>query len=127
TAQLSPTIGPLVTNLLTGQLRSMAQSEAITAAERSGGRLPGSREIAVCFADLVGFTRLGEMVPPEELGRLAVRLEAMTTGVVEPPVRLIKTIGDAVMLTSAEPAPLLDAGLSLLDAADAEGDDFPQL
>ncbi len=127
TAQLSPTIGPLVTNLLTGQLRQMAQNEAITAAERSGGRLPGSREIAVCFADLVGFTRLGEMVPPEELGRLAVRLEAITTGVVQAPVRLIKTIGDAVMLTSPEPAPLLDAGLSLLDAADAESGDFPQL
>ena len=26
---------------------------------RSGGELPGSREIAVSFADLVGFTRLG--------------------------------------------------------------------
>ena len=127
TAQLSPTIGPLVTNMLTAQLRQMAQSEAITAAERSGGRLPGSREIAVCFADLVGFTRLGELVAPEDLGRLAVRLEAMTTEVVQPPVRLIKTIGDAVMLTSPEPERLLDAGLSLLDAADAEGEDFPQL
>jgi adenylate cyclase len=126
-AQLSPTIGPLVTNLLTVQLRQMAQSEVITAAERSGGRLPGSREIAVCFADLVGFTRLGETVPPEELGSLAVRLEAMTTSVVQAPVRLVKTIGDAVMLASTEPAPLLDAGLSLLDAADAEGEDFPQL
>jgi adenylate cyclase len=126
-AQLSPTIGPLVTNMLTVQLRQMAQSEAITAAERSGGRLPGSREIAVCFADLVGFTRLGELVPPEDLGRLALRLEAITTDVVQAPVRLIKTIGDAVMLTSSEPEPLLGAGLSLLDAADAEGEDFPQL
>jgi len=127
TAQLAPTVGPLVANLLTIQLRQMAQSEAITAAERSGGRLPGSRQIAVCFADLVGFTRLGELVPPEDLGHLAVRLEAITTDVVEAPVRLVKTLGDAVMLTSTEPAPLLDAGLSLLDAAEAEGEYFPQL
>ena len=105
----------------------MAQSEAINSAERSGGRLPGAREIAVCFADLVGFTRLGEEVPAEELGQLAVRLEALTTEVVEPPVRLVKTIGDAVMLTSVEPEPLLDTALALLDAADAEGEDFPQL
>jgi adenylate cyclase len=126
-AALSPTIGPLVTNLLTVQLRQMAQNEVITAAERKGGRLPGSREIAVCFADLVGFTRLGELVAPEDLGRLAVRLEAITTEVVEAPVRLVKTIGDAVMLASTEPEPLLDAGLSLLDAADAEGEEFPQL
>jgi adenylate cyclase len=126
-AELAPTLGPLVTNLLTVQLRQMAQSEAITAAERSGGRLPGSREIAVSFADLVGFTRLGELVPPEDLGRLAVRLEALTNDVVRPPVRLIKTIGDAVMLTSPEPQPLLEAGLSLLEAAEGEGEDFPQL
>jgi adenylate cyclase len=126
-AQLTPTAGPLVAHLLTVQLRHMAQSEAITAAERSRGKLPGSREIAVCFADLVGFTRLGELVPPEDLGRLAVRLEAMTTAVVEAPVRLIKMIGDAVMLTSTEPEPLLNAGLSLLDAVDAAEEDFPQL
>jgi adenylate cyclase len=126
-AQLAPTVGPMVANLLAAQLRQMAQSEAITAAERTGGRLPGSREISVCFADLVGFTRLGELVPPEDLGRLAVRLEAMTSDVIGPPVRLIKTIGDAVMLTSPEPEPLLHAGLSLLDAADSEGEEFPQL
>jgi len=118
----------LVVNILTIHLRQLALGEAITAAERSvGHRLPGSREIAVCFADLVGFTRLGEQVPPEDLSRLAVRLEALTTEVVEAPVRLVKTIGDAVMLACTEPEPLLDAGLALLDAADAEAEDFPQL
>jgi adenylate cyclase len=126
-SQLSPMVGPLVTNLLTLHLREMAQSEALSAAERSGGQLPGSREIAVCFADLVGFTRLGEEVPPDELARKAVRLEALTSEVIDAPVRLIKTIGDAAMLTSLEPEPLLDAALTLLDAAEAEDDNFPQL
>jgi adenylate cyclase len=79
------------------------------------------------FADLVGFTRLGEELSPAEISRLAVRLEAMATDIVEPPVRLVKTIGDAAMLTSLEPEPLLDAALALLDAADAEGEQFPQL
>lgn len=126
-SQLSPLVGPLVTNLLTLHLRQMAEGEAINVVERMGGRLPGSREVTVCFADLVGFTSLGEEVPPDELGRLAVRLEALTTEVIAPPARLVKTIGDAVMLVSTEPEPLLDAGLALLDAAAAEGDDFPQL
>jgi adenylate cyclase len=126
-SQLAPMLGPLVTNLLNLHLRQMAQSEAINAAERSGGLLPGSREIAVCFADLVGFTRLGEEVPPDELGRLAVRLETLASEVATPSVRLIKTIGDAAMLTSLEPEPLLDAALTLLDAAEAEGEHFPQL
>ena len=126
-SQLSPMLGPLVTNLLNLHLRQMAQSEALSAAERSGGQLAGSREIAVCFADLVGFTRLGEEVPPDELARKAVRLEALTSEVIDAPVRLIKTIGDAAMLTSLQAEPLLDAALDLLDAADAEGEDFPQL
>jgi adenylate cyclase len=126
-SQLAPMVGPLVTNLLTLHLRQMAESEAINVVERMGGQLPGSREITVCFADLVGFTSLGEEVPPDELGRLAVRLEALTTEVVEPPARLVKTIGDAVMLISTEPEPLLDAGLALLEAAAAEGESFPQL
>jgi adenylate cyclase len=126
-SQLSPMVGPLVTNLLTLHLREMAQSEALSAAERSGGQLAGSREIAVCFADLVGFTRLGELLPPDELARKAVRLEALTTEVIDAPVRLIKTIGDAAMLTSLEPEPLLDAALTLLDATEAESEDFPQL
>jgi adenylate cyclase len=126
-AQLSPMMGPLIGNLLTLHLRQMAESEVISAAERSGGVLPGSREIAVCFADLVGFTRLGEELPPADLSRLAVRLEQMTIEIVQPPVRLVKTIGDAAMLTSLEPEPLLDVALTLLAAADAEGEHFPQL
>jgi len=127
TSELSPLLAPLISGLLNLHLRQMAQSEAISAAERRGGRLPGSREVAICFADLVGFTRLGEEVPPEQLGHLAVRLEALAADVVEQPVRLVKTIGDAAMLASPEPEPLLDAALSLLDAADAQGGDFPQL
>ena len=66
--------------------------------------LPGSREVAVCFADLVGFTRLGEEVAPEELGHLAARLEALAADAAEPPVKLVKTIGDAAMLTAPEPS-----------------------
>jgi adenylate cyclase len=37
----------------------------------------------------------------------------------EPPVRLIKTIGDAAMLVSRDPAPLVEAALSLAEAAEA--------
>jgi adenylate cyclase len=126
-AQLYPLVDPMVGNVLALHLRHATQTEVISAIERGGGKLPGSREVAVCFADLVGFTRLGEEVPPDELGRLAVRLEALASDVAAPPVRLVKTIGDAAMLASTEPEPLLGAALSLIDAADAEGEDFPQL
>jgi adenylate cyclase len=124
---LYPLVNPLVESVLTLHLKHATQSTVVSALERSGGQLPGSREISICFADLVGFTRLGEEVAPDELGRLAVRLEALAGDVAEPPVRLVKTIGDAAMLASPEPEPLLGAALSLIDAADAEGEEFPQL
>jgi adenylate cyclase len=126
-AEMYPLVNPLVAGVLLLHLRTGTQAEVINALERSGGRVPGSREVALCFADLVGFTRLGELVPPEDLSSLAARLEVMAGDAVEPPVKLVKSIGDAVMLASPEPEPLLDAGLALLDAADAEGEDFPQL
>ena len=81
----------------------------------------------MCFADLVGFTRLGEEVAPDELGRLAARLEALAFDVATAPVRLVKTIGDAAMLAAPTAEPLLDAALELIDAAEREGSDFPQL
>jgi len=124
---LYPLVNPLVESVLTLHLKHATQSTVVSELERSGGQLPGSREVSVCFADLVGFTRLGEEVAPDELGRLAVRLEALAGDVAEPPVRLVKTIGDAAMLASPDPEPLLGAALSLIDAADAEGEDFPQL
>lgn len=126
-AALYPLVNPLVSNMLALHLRHATQSTVVSELERIGGNLPGSREVAVCFADLVGFTRLGEEVPADELSRLAVRLEALAAEAAEPPVKLVKTIGDAAMLVSSEPAPLLDAALTLVDAADAEGGEFPQL
>jgi adenylate cyclase len=125
--RLYPLVDPLVGNILALHLRHATQSTVVSELERSGGQLPGSREVAVCFADLVGFTRLGEEVPADELGRLAVRLEALAGEVAEAPVRLVKTLGDAAMLVAPEAEPLLDATLALVEAADAEGEQFPQL
>jgi adenylate cyclase len=125
--QLYPLVDPLLSNVLALHMRYATQSTVVSELERSGGQLPGSREVAVAFADLVGFTRLGEEVAPDELGRLAMRLEALASEAAEPPVRLVKTIGDAAMLTSPEPEPLLSATLDLIEAADAEGEEFPQL
>jgi adenylate cyclase len=46
---------------------------------------------------------------------------------VQPPVTLVKSIGDAVLLVSPEATPLLRSALALVAAADREGEDFPQL
>lgn len=106
----------LLTHILATSLADRIGSHAVTAAERGGQRLQGTREVAVCFADLVGFTALGEQLGADVLGRLADDFAALVTDVVEPPVRLVKTIGDAVMLVSPDPRALVFTALNLLDA-----------
>jgi adenylate cyclase len=121
----SPLLGPLAEDVLRLQLRHGLETEAVSVAERAAGKLPGAREVTVCFADLVDFTRLGEAVPPEELESLAARLSGLARDVASPPVHFIKTIGDAVMFVSTDAAALLRAALALLAAAEKEG--LPQL
>ncbi|MGV0700896.1 adenylate cyclase regulatory domain-containing protein [Mycolicibacter sinensis] len=125
--RLAPLLGPFVQDMLLMQLRHQFDTDAVNAGERAAGApLPGARHITVAFADLVGFTRLGEMVPPEELVQLAERLTGLAREIAVPPVRFIKTIGDAVMFVCPEPAPLVDAVLRLVEVAAAD-ESLPRL
>jgi len=125
--RIAPVLGPMIQEMLFLQLRHMMETEAVSAGERAAGKpLPGARPVAVAFADLVGFTRLGEVISAEELGHLANRLAHLARDVAVPPVRFVKSIGDAVMFVCPEPAPLLDVALKLVEAVDTD-DDFPRL
>jgi adenylate cyclase len=108
-------------------LRDEVRQAAVGQEEIESGSLPAAEEMTICFADLVGFTRLGERIEPDELGSIAGRLGSLALEVAEPPVRLVKTIGDAAMLVSPAPDPLLDAALKLVQAAEEEGRKFPPL
>ncbi|OBK16031.1 cyclase [Mycobacterium asiaticum] len=124
---LAPLLGPMIHEMLLLHLRHMMETEAVNAGERAAGKpLPGARPVTVAFADLVGFTKLGEAVSAEELGQLAGRLADLARDLTTPPVRFIKTIGDAVMLICPDPAPLLDAILKLVEVVDTD-DAFPRL
>jgi adenylate cyclase len=125
--QMLPLIGPTLEYALQIHLLEQVRRDVIAAADLASGEFGGTTEVAVCFADLVEFTKLGEEISAEELGLVAGRLEEMATAVAEPPVRLVKTIGDAAMLVSTETEPMLDAALRLVDAADREGSEFPRL
>jgi adenylate cyclase len=124
---LQPLTAPMLDQLLQLHLRHAVRNELLEVAERESGSLPGAREVGVCFADLVGFTRVGEEVDPAALGAIADRLETLAAQVATPPVRLVKTIGDAVLLVSPDVDALIEAALTLVDAAEGEGDEFPQL
>jgi adenylate cyclase len=124
---MMPLIGPLLDYALQRHLLEQIRSDVIGAAELAAGELSTSTEITVAFADLVDFTKLGERVPVEELGQVAGRLEVMASEVARSPVRLVKLIGDAAMLVSSDPGALGEAALGLVEAAEAEGEEFPLL
>ena len=121
----APSFGPMMEALLRLELRHTFDTEAVTAAERAAGILPGARQMTVSFADLTGFTSLGEALPPEDLERVANRLAELAHDVSPAPVRFVKSIGDAVMFVCSDPLPLVAAVLDLVDAAAAN--DLPRL
>jgi adenylate cyclase len=122
-----PLAGPTVVYALQSHLLEQIRRDVIGAADLASGEIGGTVDLTVCFADLVEFTRLGEEIDAEELGMVAGRLEEMASAVAEPPVRLVKTIGDEVMLVSTEPEPMVAAALALIHAAEQEGQQFPWL
>jgi len=125
--QIAPMLGPMIEKMLFMQLRHMMETETVNAAERAAGKpLPGARQVTVAFADLVGFTKLGEAISAEDLGQLASRLSHLAREVTTPPVRFIKSIGDAVMLVCPDPAPLLYTVLKLVEVVETDND-FPRL
>ena len=123
--QLVPAFGPVLFAAYTAQLRENVRRAVLSRAELAAGQVAEELDAVVCFADLVGFTALGGEVDAEELGDVVGRFGELAAAVGDSQVRLVKTIGDAAMLVCPEPRPLVDAALSLLEAA--EDADLPSL
>ncbi|MEX2105795.1 MAG: adenylate cyclase regulatory domain-containing protein [Solirubrobacterales bacterium] len=122
-----PLAGPTIVHAFQLHMLEQVRRDVIGTADLASGGIGGTTDMAVCFADLVEFTKLGEEVAVEELGMVAGRLDEMANAVAEPPVRLVKLIGDAAMLVSTEAEPMLAAALRLVEAAEEEGREFPSL
>jgi adenylate cyclase len=116
--QLVPMLIPMMGYVLQVHLREQIKTDVISQVELTTGQVEGARHVTVCFADLVGFTRLGERVPPAELSRAGRRLTELAVEVARPPVRLVKMIGDGALLVSSEPEPMVEAALELCRMAD---------
>lgn len=123
---LLPLAGPWLQYVFNLHLRQALREDAITREELEAGRIHDAHDTTVAFADLVGFTSLGETVQLEELSGVAGRLAALTGRVVEAPVRVVKQIGDAVMLVSPDAGAMVGATLALVEATDRD-DAFPPL
>ncbi len=86
--------------------------------ERTGER-------AVGFVDLVGFTRLGKARDDRELARLLDRFERLALEVItDHGARLVKSIGDEVMVVASSPEAGVAVGLGIVEAC-AEDAELP--
>jgi adenylate cyclase len=124
---LHPQTVELIQYLYDAHLREQLRNDVIATAELAAGRIEGTRAVTVCFADLVGFTTLGEQVAAEDLSEIAARFGTLAAELAEPPVSLIKMIGDAAMLVSPEPKPLLEVALRLVESGRPQKNGLPEL
>ena len=83
-------------------------------------------EATFAFIDLAGFTALTEAQGDEDAADVATRFIELTRSCLSPNDRLIKTIGDAVMVASPDP----EAGVALIErllTRAADDSDLPSL
>ncbi len=119
TEQLTPALTPVLTAAFKAHLRESVRRGMLGRVELAAGHITDEQRVAVCFADVVGFTRLGSQGDVQELSAVATRLGELANEAAEGPVRLVKTIGDAAMLVSSEPGALVAAALVLVEAMEA--------
>lgn len=122
---MPPLLGETLLHAYRIHLREAIRQAVITEAEVAEGRLDDSDNVTIAFADLVGFTRLGETLEIEQIGQLTGRLFELASEAARPPVRLVKMIGDAAMFSSRDPVELMEAIVGLVDVAAT--DDIPSL
>jgi adenylate cyclase len=78
-------------------------------ADLDGGRLDlGRLRVAIAFADLAGYTRLTEEVGDEEAVSAVERFVENVEASLPDDARIIKTIGDEVMVVGSDAAALAD-------------------
>lgn len=117
TEELTPAAAPILIAAFRAHLRDSVERGMSRRTELAAGDVANEQDVAVCFADIVGFTRLGAGSRSRSSATVAGRLAQLAASVTEAPVRLIKTIGDAALFVSPQPGPLVEVALSLVDAS----------
>ena len=75
---------------------------------------------AVAFADLAGYTALTEAHGDDDAADVALRFVDLTAARLRADARIVKTIGDAVMVVTSDAHHALEIGLALLRAVEQE-------
>jgi adenylate cyclase len=117
---LLPLAAPIMDHLHQRFLRHFIEQDVIghMEADLGGDALgPGRLRVAIAFADLAGYTRLTEEEGEEEAVGAVERFIETVAVTLPDDARVVKTIGDEVMVVGADAAALVDWGVGFQEIA----------
>jgi adenylate cyclase len=110
-AELLPLASPIMDHVHHRFLAHFVEQDVIGHMEADLGDSPldlGRLRVAIAFADLAGYTRLTEEAGEEEALSAVERFIEDVEHTLPEDARIIKTIGDGVMVVGSDPAALVD-------------------
>ncbi|NYE36239.1 adenylate cyclase [Nocardioides cavernae] len=126
--QLATDVLPRVESLQAYVWRRHLANAAQHLLEDAGGLTSSESVLSVCFVDIVGYTTRSRSLDGTELVQWVDAFEQDTTTlVVDHGGQVIKTIGDEVLFTVADPASAVAVAMALTARGDDEDDAFPRV
>src|SRR4051794_40585323 len=110
-SELLPLASPIMDHVHQRFLQHFVEQDVIghMEADLEGDQLDlGRLRVAIAFADLAGYTRLTEEIGEEEAVSAVERFVADVEYTLPDEARVIKTIGDEVMVVGSDPSALID-------------------
>ena len=115
---LLPLTGPIMDSVHQKLLLHVLEQDVVGHLELASDEAAlGRVRVAIAFADLAGYTRLTEEVGEEEALEVVERFVALVGETLPDDARVIKTIGDEVMVVGSEPAALVDWAVGVVERA----------
>jgi adenylate cyclase len=108
TEELLPLFSPVIDHLHRRFLNHFVEQDIVGHMETEPGSEIGQVRVAIAFADLAGYTQLTEEVGDEEAAGIVERFVANVSQSLPDEARILKTIGDEVMIVSSDAASLID-------------------
>jgi adenylate cyclase len=108
-AELLPLASPIMDQVHRRMLRHFVGQDVVGHLELEGaGDELGRLRVAIAFADLAGYTRLTEEAGEEEAVDVVERFVESVEETLPEEARVVKTIGDEVMIVGADPGTLVE-------------------
>src|SRR4051812_21514120 len=117
-SELLPLSGPIMDSVHQRLLQHFLEQDVVGHLELvADDAALGRVRVAIAFADLAGYTRLTEEVGEEEALEVVERFVELVGETLPDDARVVKTIGDEVMVVGTDPAALADWAVGFQELA----------